>query len=100
MAAPREFLFVYGKHARFVGRAYFRGELFYLGEYPGAIASLSPSDRVVGELHRIVPGQEAALFAELDRYKGWNPDRPSERQFVRERVWIESEVGDRVETWT
>lgn len=68
MAGPREFLFVYGtlrsdlaypiaravgKRAEFVGSAYFGGKLFDLGEYPGAVASPSPSDRVVGEPHRI-----------------------------------------------
>jgi len=114
MAAPREFLFVYGtlrsdlahpiagvvgKHAQLVGRAHFRGKLFDVGEYPRAVASLSPSDRVVGELHRIELGREAALFAELDRYEGWNPDRPGESEFTRERAWIETEAGERVEAW-
>lgn len=85
MAAPREFLFVYGTlradlahpmarvvgtYAVLIGRAYFRGKLFDVGEYPGAVASPSPSDRVVGELHRIEPGQQAALLAELGRYEG------------------------------
>jgi gamma-glutamylcyclotransferase (GGCT)/AIG2-like uncharacterized protein YtfP len=114
MAGPREFLFVYGtlradlahpmaravgKRAELVGRAYFRGKLFDLGEYPGAVASPSPSDRVVGELHRIESGQEAALLAQLDRYEGWNPDRPGESEFMRVRARVESEAGDRVEAW-
>lgn len=90
---------VLGKHARHVGRAYFRGKLFDVGEYPGAVASPSPRDRVVGELHRIEPGQERALFAELDGYEGWNPERPGESEFVRMRAWIESEAGGRIEAW-
>jgi gamma-glutamylcyclotransferase (GGCT)/AIG2-like uncharacterized protein YtfP len=63
------------------------------------VSSPSPSDRVVGELHRIGPGREAALLAELDRYEGWNPDRPGESEFVRVRARIESEAGDRFEAW-
>lgn len=88
-----------GKHAIRVGRAYFGGKLFDLGEYPGAVPSALPSDRVVGELHRIEPGQDAALFAELDRYEGWDPRRPSAGEFVRVRAAIESETGGRVEAW-
>jgi gamma-glutamylcyclotransferase (GGCT)/AIG2-like uncharacterized protein YtfP len=114
MDAPREFLFVYGtlradlahpmaravgKYAELVGPAYFRGKLFDVGEYPGAVASPSPSDRLVGELHRIEPGRGSELLAELDRYEGWNPDQPGESEFMRERAWIESEAGDRVEAW-
>ena len=37
--------------------------MFDLGQYPGAVASPSPSDRVVWELHRIESWQEAELFA-------------------------------------
>ena len=68
MVEETQYLFVYGtlrgdmshpygsvlkSHAEFVGKASFKGRLFDIGEYPGAIASSSPSDRVVGELYRI-----------------------------------------------
>ncbi|MGA8006473.1 MAG: gamma-glutamylcyclotransferase family protein [Burkholderiales bacterium] len=82
-----------------VGRAWSRGRLYDVGEYPGAVASASPADRVVGELHRIEPGREAALFAQLDRYEGWDPDRPSEREYLRVRTQVESEAGEAVEAW-
>jgi gamma-glutamylcyclotransferase (GGCT)/AIG2-like uncharacterized protein YtfP len=90
---------VVGKHAKLVGRAYFGGKLFDLGGYPGAVPSPSASDRVAGELHRIEPGQAAALLAELDRYEGWDPERPGESEFVRVRARIEADSGERFEAW-
>lgn len=114
MSAPLEYLFVYGtlradvahpmarvlgNHAKRVGRAYFRGRLFDLGKYPGAIPSASPTDRVVGELHRLEPGREAPLLEELDRYEGWDPIRPRTSEFMRVRAEVDSETGDRIEAW-
>jgi pyruvate carboxylase len=114
VAAPDELLFVYGtlredvahpmaavlrRYASRIGTASFRGRLFDLGEYPGAVPSLDAADRVVGELYRIEPGREAALFSELDRYEDCDPDDPSAGEYVRVRARIEPEVGKPVEAW-
>lgn len=114
MAAPGELLFVYGtlredaahpmaavlrRHASLIGTASFRGRLFDLGDYPGAIHSQDASARVSGELYRIEPGHEAALFAELDRYEDCNRDDPSAGEYVRVRAQVGPESGDPVEAW-
>lgn len=114
MAELRELLFVYGtlreelahpmaavlkRHASRVGAARFRGRLFDLGGYPGAVPSQYASDRVVGELYRIDPGREAALFAELDRYEGCDPDDPSSAEYVRVHAAVEPEGGGSLEAW-
>ena len=90
---------VLARHARRVGRGWFRGQLFDLGEYPGAVPSASASDRVAGELYRIEPGREAALFAELDRYEGCDADDPAAGEYVRARAQVEPESGDALEAW-
>jgi gamma-glutamylcyclotransferase (GGCT)/AIG2-like uncharacterized protein YtfP len=114
VAEPRALLFVYGTlrealahpmakvlgtHAARIGRANFRGRLFDLGDYPGAVPSQDASDRVVGELYRIEPGREGALFAELDRYEGCDPDDPSSAEYVRVHATVEPEGGDPLEAW-
>jgi len=114
VAATEQFLFVYGtlredvahpmaavlsRHATRIGAAGFRGRLFDLGEYPGAVASQDASDRVAGELYRIDPGRGAALFAELDRYEDCDPKAPSAGVYVRARVAVVPEGGDPLEAW-
>ena len=109
-----QYLFVYGtlrediahpmgailkRHASRIGRGWFNGQLFDLGQYPGAVPSKSSADRVVGDLYRIEPGREASLFAELDRYEDCDPDQPSAGEYVRVRATVEPEVGDPLEAW-
>ena len=113
-SATDQYLFVYGtlraalahpmaavlaRHAAPAGGASFEGRLFDLGGYPGAVPSEAPSERVVGELYRIEPGREAALFAELDRYEDCDPDKPSLGEYVRVRARVEAESGAAIEAW-
>jgi len=113
MDAP-PFLFVYGTLREHVahpmtdlmkrcatpaGRAWLRGKLFDLGEYPGAVLSQDDSDRIAGELYRIEPGQEAILFAELDRYEDCDPDDASASEYVRVRAQVQPEEGGPLEAW-
>jgi len=64
----RDNLFVYGtlrkknstsarvfltQHFDFVGKTTFRGKLYDLGGYPGAVPSDKPSDVILGKLHRL-----------------------------------------------
>jgi pyruvate carboxylase len=86
-------------HAALVGTARFNGQLFDVGEYPGAIASSSACDSVVGELYRIDDAAAAALFAELDRYEGFEPQDTAASEFVRVRIAARTEDGDSIEAW-
>lgn len=84
------FLFVYGTlrrltdrpmhrvlvdQARFIGVGRFRGKLYNLGRFPGAIPSALKSDRVVGAIYRIKDPRKT--FQLLDEYEGNNG------QFIR-----------------
>jgi gamma-glutamylcyclotransferase (GGCT)/AIG2-like uncharacterized protein YtfP len=78
-----DFLFVYGtlmrtaghaahhllkSNAEYMGEGYFVGKLYRVSDYPAAVASSDPDDRVFGELYRISDAQ--VLFAALDEYEG------------------------------
>ena len=54
--------------AEFVGHGEFRGRLYDLGAYPGAVASDDPTDIVQGEIYRLA--DPLATLARLDRYEG------------------------------
>jgi len=114
VSESQQFLFVYGtlrqdiahpmteflrRYASRIGGAWFRGKLFDLGDYPAAVPSDEASDRVAGELYRIEPGHEAALFAELDRYQDCDPKDASAGEYVRLRARVEREGDESLQAW-
>lgn len=104
-AGQPSFLFVYGSLRRgepmfaelglgraleYVGEAAVMGELYDLGDFPGAVAG---SGRVCGELYRI---KEPAILDTLDHYEEFDPADPEGSLFVRQRISV-PDVG---EAWT
>jgi gamma-glutamylcyclotransferase (GGCT)/AIG2-like uncharacterized protein YtfP len=53
-----------------IGAAGFRGRLYRVAAYPGAVASQRAEDVVRGELYRL---RDPALLPVLDRYEGCDP---------------------------
>ena len=53
--------------AEFIGAGSFRGRLYDLGTFPGAVASLSNTERVHGEIYRLREPERA--FRMLDAYE-------------------------------
>jgi gamma-glutamylcyclotransferase (GGCT)/AIG2-like uncharacterized protein YtfP len=99
-----EFLFVYGtlsRHARhemhghlakradYVADACLNGRLYRIANYPGAVASSDPQDKVFGELYRLRSPHE--VFAQLDDYEG--------SDFVRQKAPIEMQDGSQAHAW-
>jgi gamma-glutamylcyclotransferase (GGCT)/AIG2-like uncharacterized protein YtfP len=65
---------------RYVGPCICAGKLFDLGDYPG----LRRGDaRVVGELFALI---EPQVIDVLDEFEGFDPERPRESLYLRERV--------------
>ncbi len=98
------YLFVYGTLRRhgttsirlalaqdsvFVGVGKFRGRLYDLGRYPGAVASAAKNNLVVGEVYRL--GTPKTAFAALDAYEG--------RRFQRKRAVIRLLNGKKITSW-
>ncbi|MBZ5564518.1 MAG: gamma-glutamylcyclotransferase [Acidobacteriia bacterium] len=83
--------------ARFVGRGSVGGELFDLGEYPGARPTSSPRARVFGELYELRNPQRALKV--LDRIEGYRPDDPAASLFRRDIATVRPEGGAEVDAW-
>jgi gamma-glutamylcyclotransferase (GGCT)/AIG2-like uncharacterized protein YtfP len=77
------------RHANFVGAGIFRGKLYDLGRYPGAIPSKANTDRVVGEVYRFAGSEE--VLKVLDNYEG--------HRFRRKRVTISLENNETISCW-
>jgi gamma-glutamylcyclotransferase (GGCT)/AIG2-like uncharacterized protein YtfP len=101
---PR-FLFVYGSLRRgeptfaelglgrsleYIGDAAIAGDLYDIGDYPGAIPG---AGLVRGEIYLI---KDPAILHAVDDYEEFDPEDPDRSLFVRHRVCV-PEVG---EAWT
>jgi gamma-glutamylcyclotransferase (GGCT)/AIG2-like uncharacterized protein YtfP len=108
----QEYLFVYGtllkslQHAMhemidqytdFLGAARLQGKLYTTGEYPCAVLSDDPQDRIYGELY--LATQPFELFMLLDEYEGCGRDFPMPTQYIRKRVPVFSEEGQLFHAW-
>lgn len=64
----------------FVETCRFKGTLYDLGRFPGAVPG---NGTVHGELFRL---HDSRVWTVLDRYEGYDPDREEASPFVRQRV--------------
>ena len=109
----KEYLFTYGTlsngHApvsvsrvmrklRPVGEGSIRARLYDLGEYPGAVPSLSNADRVRGRIFEL-PGDRKTL-SDLDKYEEFFATDPAKSLFVRRKLAVRTEDGRRLHCWT
>jgi gamma-glutamylcyclotransferase (GGCT)/AIG2-like uncharacterized protein YtfP len=69
------------RHGRLVGEAVFTGRLYRVEDYPGAVASTNPGDRVYGELYELRDNKR--VLAVLDRYEGCSADFAKPTEYVR-----------------
>jgi gamma-glutamylcyclotransferase (GGCT)/AIG2-like uncharacterized protein YtfP len=106
-----QYLFVYGtlksdainthakrfhSQAQLIGTATWRGCLYLVTNYPAAVTSTNPQDRVIGELWRLIDF-ESTLQA-LDEYEECAPDSPLPHEY--ERLIQPIEINDQViEAW-
>ena len=96
MTESKEHLFTYGtlrkgetnpmqnyleKNADWIGKALFRGKLYYANGHPAAILSANEENRILGDVYEFDTG--SPLLRELDRYEGYRPDRLDESLYIR-----------------
>ncbi|HSZ63114.1 MAG TPA: gamma-glutamylcyclotransferase family protein [Terriglobales bacterium] len=109
--AAKRYLFSYGtlsprlappeieptvRRFRRVGRGFVHGQLFDLGEYPGAILSRNGS-RIVGQIFELPDDPE--VLNRLDEYEGFNRSDPKASLFVRKRRYVQLQDGRKIFCW-
>ncbi len=114
MPRPPQHLFAYGsllssigdpahetleRRAEFVGHAWITGRLYVTGDYPTAVLSPDPDERVYGELYALVPGQAVELLSDLDRYEHYLPQEPEDSFYLRIAAEATLATGGTVAAW-
>jgi gamma-glutamylcyclotransferase (GGCT)/AIG2-like uncharacterized protein YtfP len=107
-----DYLFVYGSLKRsfnhevfnsvkpqlkYEGSGSFRGELYDLGEYPGAIETRNKQGQVYGEIYKV--SEPDKVFKILDEYEEFNPNSKSNSEFIRKRKLITKKNNERIISW-
>ena len=104
MNQANEYLFVYGtllrqsqspmsslllSNSRFIDKAYIRGSLYDIGDYPGLIHSEKSKSKVLGEAFNLNKPEE--VFKELDNYEG--------SEYKRVKANIKLKNGQKLQAW-
>jgi gamma-glutamylcyclotransferase (GGCT)/AIG2-like uncharacterized protein YtfP len=107
-----DYIFVYGtlrrntnnemhlflaKNADFVDDAIYRGKLYKIDCYPGAVPSDDPNDAVQGEVYRF--HQVDVVLPMLDRYEECGQDFPEPNEYKRRKQSILLKSGCTVTAW-
>lgn len=77
------------RHLTFCSRCRFKGEMYDLGAYPGAVPG---SDVLHGELFRL---EASGGWKSLDEYEGYLPEREAASLFVRREVALQQPSSTR-----
>ncbi|MEO3406501.1 gamma-glutamylcyclotransferase family protein [Mucilaginibacter sp. CAU 1740] len=105
METTSAYLFVYGTlllatnqfgqylnaHCKLMAPAKFKGRLYDIGEYPGAVADDSTGTYVYGSIF-LMNDAETALRI-LDDYEGIGPNDPLPHEYTRELYKVETDSG-------
>ena len=82
---------------RFVGIGKIRGQLFDLGEYPGAVVGENFGTNVLGEIYELP--EPRAVFAVLDAYEGFIPGELEASLFARIQAPATLSDGSQIVCW-
>jgi gamma-glutamylcyclotransferase (GGCT)/AIG2-like uncharacterized protein YtfP len=95
LQSDNEFALYLQKNSSPHGKGKFKGKLYDIGEYPGAILTGDAEDHVHGH---IVLLNDTSVLKNLDRYEGYGPKELKPNLFIRKRIAIETETG-LIECW-
>ncbi len=82
---------------KFIGTGSAVGQLYDLGDYPGAIVGENFDSKIVGEVYEVDHPQ--AVFTILDQYEGFIPGELEASLFARVKVKITMSDGSLIEAW-
>jgi gamma-glutamylcyclotransferase (GGCT)/AIG2-like uncharacterized protein YtfP len=107
-----DYIFVYGtlrrdansemhhvlvQYAEFVSDATYRGKLYQIDYYPGAVPSDNPDDVVQGEVYLL--HQADIVLSLLDRYEECGPDFPEPNEYNRRKQSVLLKDGRTITAW-
>ena len=85
----------YGVYLRdssiFCSTGMLKGKLYDIGEYPGAVLSLTGNDFIYGIILQI--DERSDVLALIDMYEGFGDDQPQPNEFIRVLTDAETENG-------
>jgi gamma-glutamylcyclotransferase (GGCT)/AIG2-like uncharacterized protein YtfP len=104
------YLFVYGTllddpntfgryvndHCRFFKKGKFKGRLYDIGEYPGAIFEPGCDSSVMGSI--LIMNDPAEILKVLDDYEGVGDDCPQPNEYLRGLVDVDTD-GNPISCW-
>lgn len=89
--ADNEFAIYLKNNCSFYANGKFRGKLYDIGEYPGAVADNQYAGYVYGSI--LTMNNAVSTLKHLDYYEGFGPEQEQPNLFVREIINVESEKG-------
>ena len=89
--ADNEFAIYLKNNCSFYATSKFKGRLYDVGEYPGAIADDQYTGYVYGSI--FIMKDAASALKHLDYYEGFGPEQEQPNLFVRETIKVEIENG-------
>jgi gamma-glutamylcyclotransferase (GGCT)/AIG2-like uncharacterized protein YtfP len=107
-----DYIFVYGtlrsdansemrhllvRYAEFVSDATYRGKLYQIDYYPGAVPSDNPDDVVQGEVYLL--HQADSVLPLLDQYEECGPEFPEPNEYSRRKQSVLLKDGRLVTAW-
>ena len=81
---------------RRVGKGFVRGQLFDLGDYPGAILSRT-GPTIAGQIFELP--DDPKILKQLDDYEGFDRSDPRASLFIRQRRSVQREDGSKMLCW-
>jgi gamma-glutamylcyclotransferase (GGCT)/AIG2-like uncharacterized protein YtfP len=84
------------KHSKYWGNGYFFGQLFDVGDYPGAVYDALCTEKVFGDIFLL---KNKEVLHMLDAYEGVGESNPQPQEYKREMIAIFSE-GQAISCWT
>ena len=110
MTQKNNYLFVYGtlldeqnefaiylkQNCNFYGKGRFKGKLYDLGEYPGAVLDEKGDNYVCGSILEVKNISEVLI--RLDEYEGFGEEQDQPNLFIRKMTFVETK-SRQIECW-
>lgn len=84
-------------HGEFIGEAVYRARLYRVADYPCAVPSANPADRVRGDVYSL--RDPASLLPLLDEYEGCGAGSGEPAEYVRRCQEIQLLTGKTLSAW-